>query len=170
MSKFEIERKFVVTEIQRSNHIKQIAQYYLKTDDDTAVRVRGVWDNMTGQVTYYQTTKKFIKPGVCEEDEIEVSRDAFIIGGETSPYEAIYKTRVVVPYEPDSDLCWEIDMFGGDNNGLIIAEIELPSIDYDLQLPYWIGKEVTDLKLVSNHNLTKYPFNVWREDERQLLY
>ena len=53
---------------------------------------------------------------------------------------------------------WEVDVFLGDNEGLIVAEIELESEDEDFEIPEWITEEVTHEKKYYNSNLTKYPF------------
>ena len=61
---------------------------------------------------------------------------------------------------------WEIDEFGGDNAGLIVAEIELPSEDTAFDLPEWAGVEVTQHLRYYNLALAEYPFRQWAEQER----
>jgi len=56
---------------------------------------------------------------------------------------------------------WEIDVFHGENEGLIVAEVEIPSEDYDLTLPEWIREEVTDDVRYYNSNLAINPFTKW---------
>lgn len=70
----------------------------------------------------------------------------------------IQKTRYKVPW---GDLVWEIDEFAGDNQGLIIAEIELPSADHPLELPAWIGADVSHDSRYYNASLVKLPFSRW---------
>lgn len=70
----------------------------------------------------------------------------------------IEKTRYVVPH---GSLAWEIDVFAGDNLGLIIAEIELQEIDQPLGVPSWIGREVTAQPQYYNSYLVQQPFNAW---------
>ena len=56
-------------------------------------------------------------------------------------YPSIEKIRYIIPIK--DDLFWEIDCFGGKNVGLIIAEIEIPNFDYPIDLPEWVGMELT---------------------------
>ena len=70
----------------------------------------------------------------------------------------IEKTRYEIQ---DGDLIWEIDEFSGENQGLIVAEIELTDPEQIITLPPWIGLEVSNDSRYFNVNLTKYPFNQW---------
>lgn len=56
-------------------------------------------------------------------------------------YPSVEKTRYKIP--TSGGLFWEIDLFEGENSGLIIAEIEIPTPDYPIELPNWIGRELT---------------------------
>lgn len=56
---------------------------------------------------------------------------------------------------------WEVDEFLGDNNGLIIAEIELKSEDEYFNIPKWVEKEVTGQEKYYNSNLTIKPYQYW---------
>ena len=56
-------------------------------------------------------------------------------------YPSVEKTRYKIP--TSDGLFWEIDLFEGENSGLIIAEIEIPTPDYPIELPNWIGRELT---------------------------
>ena len=58
-------------------------------------------------------------------------------------------------------LFWEVDEFVGENQGLIIAEIELPHAEHSVELPDWIGSEVSDDPRYFNSNLAKHPFCNW---------
>jgi adenylate cyclase len=70
----------------------------------------------------------------------------------------IEKIRYLVPYQQH---LWEIDIFSGDNEGLIVAEIELSNIGESFAKPNWVGKEVTmDLRYYNN-NLCKLPYKKW---------
>ncbi len=57
---------------------------------------------------------------------------------------------------------WEIDVFAGDNAGLIVAEIELQDEQQTVALPAWIGEEVSDDPRYYNVNLVKHPYSVWQ--------
>jgi adenylate cyclase len=81
----------------------------------------------------------------------------------------VEKSRHVFPQEADG-LCWELDVFTGTNDGLFMAEIEMPSLDYVLPpgyLPAWLGPEVTDDPRFKNKKLTLRPFGSWPESERR---
>jgi len=69
---------------------------------------------------------------------------------------------------PYADTKWEIDIFHGSNEGLIIVEIELPCEEYDLgdlSAKQWLGKEVTDDERYYNAYLAKNPYQNWRKDD-----
>jgi adenylate cyclase len=56
---------------------------------------------------------------------------------------------------------WEVDEFGGANKGLIIAEVELTDEKQAIELPDWIGAEVSGDSRYFNSNLAKHPFTEW---------
>jgi CYTH domain-containing protein len=70
----------------------------------------------------------------------------------------IEKTRRKIQY---TGLVWEVDEFFGDNEGLIVAEVELTSEDQAVELPEWIGAEVTTDARYYNSNLSIKPFKYW---------
>jgi adenylate cyclase len=72
----------------------------------------------------------------------------------------IEKLRYVIP--AGDGLKWEIDEFLGVNQGLIVAEIELPSEETGFTKPEWLGKEVTLDPSYFNSNLATHPFNTWK--------
>lgn len=74
----------------------------------------------------------------------------------------IEKFRYIVPA---GNLKWEIDVFLGENEGLIVAEIEVPSEDTPISLPDWIGKEVTGDKRYYNSHLIGNPYKKWKDRE-----
>ncbi|MGF1540058.1 MAG: CYTH domain-containing protein [Pleurocapsa sp.] len=61
------------------------------------------------------------------------------------------------------NLIWEVDEFLGENQGLIIAEVELETEEQKIILPDWIDREVTDPKYY-NANLAKYPYSKWQDN------
>ncbi|MBW4521819.1 MAG: CYTH domain-containing protein [Scytolyngbya sp. HA4215-MV1] len=71
----------------------------------------------------------------------------------------IEKTRYKIPWQ---GLVWEVDEFAGENQGLILAEVELTDPAQTVDLPLWIGKEVSDDRRYFNSNLAKHPFTHWR--------
>lgn len=70
----------------------------------------------------------------------------------------IDKTRHYLPW---GELCWEIDEFHGRNHGLVVAEIELPSVDTDFERPDWLGEEVTEDLRYYNSALAQHPYQDW---------
>jgi CYTH domain-containing protein len=59
---------------------------------------------------------------------------------------------------------WEVDEFKGDNDGLVVAEIELQDEDQRFARPAWLGREVTDDPRYFNSNLTSHPYCEWRDE------
>ncbi|MBE1161158.1 CYTH domain-containing protein [Dyella acidiphila] len=64
---------------------------------------------------------------------------------------------------------FEVDEFLGDNQGLLVAEIELPATDAEFPRPVWLGREVSSLARYYNVNLLEYPFSHWSDDERAAI-
>ncbi|MEJ2407596.1 MAG: CYTH domain-containing protein [Candidatus Thiodiazotropha sp.] len=73
----------------------------------------------------------------------------------------IEKTRYLVPYQGHT---WEIDVFAGDNEGLVVAEVELGSEEETFVMPEWAGKEVSDDTRYYNVCLVKHPYREWAGD------
>ena len=71
----------------------------------------------------------------------------------------VKKTRFRVP--AGEGLTWEIDVFEGENAGLVTAEIELPSESTAFVKPAWLGKEVSGEARYYNSNLAKTPYTRW---------
>ena len=65
---------------------------------------------------------------------------------------------------PDREKYFEVDVFYGDNEGLVMAEIELDSPDEPFERPEWLGREVTGDRRFYNSHLLKNPFKSWREE------
>jgi adenylate cyclase len=74
----------------------------------------------------------------------------------------IEKTRHLIPHEGH---VWEVDVFHGKNEGLIIAEIELTKETQDVPIPEWVGKEVTGDHRYYNSCLAVHPLGVWQEEK-----
>lgn len=62
---------------------------------------------------------------------------------------------------------FEIDEFFGANDGLIVAELELDSVDQAFERPHWLGAEVSELPRYYNLNLIAYPYSAWTVEERE---
>ena len=72
----------------------------------------------------------------------------------------IEKVRHTIPWQ---GLMWEVDVFSGDNAGLVIAEIELRHEHQQFVLPRWLGEEVTQQARYYNRSLAQRPFRSWDE-------
>jgi CYTH domain-containing protein len=70
----------------------------------------------------------------------------------------IEKTRYRVEH---GGLVWEIDDFAGENQGLVMAEVELHRPDQEIELPGWVGQEVSDDSRYYNANLVEHPYSQW---------
>ena len=78
----------------------------------------------------------------------------------------VEKHRYLVRYGGET---WEIDAFDGENAGLVIAELELHDEHQRINLPPWIGREVTGQATYYNSSLAMRPFTSWSREERQAL-
>ena len=76
----------------------------------------------------------------------------------------IDKRRYLVEYKGHT---FEVDEFYGENEGLVIAEVELSSADEEVTLPPWIGREVTGEKRFYNSHLRSHPYSAWSDEERR---
>jgi CYTH domain-containing protein len=156
MSKeLEIERKFLLKRMPKPmfyDRALEITQYYLPKDEDGyTVRIRETVGN--GTIVYHLTKKKCINPMVNEEIEKRIDGDEFN-HLKKKALTVLSKKRYLYTID---DLTWEIDEFNGMH--LIIAEIELPSEDYNLVVPKVIEgvliKEVSGTKEFYNQQLSE---------------
>ena len=149
----EIERKFLVTgDGWRVGTPSLLRQAYLNLDKNRTVRLRIADD--TAFLTIKGKTSGFSRA----EFEYEIPLSDAIEMFELCEKPHIEKKRWKVA---QGDLTWEIDEFFGDNEGLIVSEIELTSEDQDFDKPEWVSVEVTSEKKYSNSNLIKKPFKSW---------
>ena len=150
----EIERKFLVTSDNYKLNAKsvEIKQAYLSIDKAMAIRVR--IENIQASINI--KSKKTERTNYEFEYVIPLDEARSLIG--MSSYGLIEKTRFMVEYKGK---IWEVDEFYGDNQGLIVAEIELDTEDEHFDFPDWIGEEVTTDFRYLNSNLAKSPFKSW---------
>jgi len=87
--------------------------------------------------------------------------DAQQILNELCAHPLIEKNRYLIPH---GDHTWELDIFEGDNEGLVVAEIELGSEDEEFELPIWTTEEVSYDTKYRNANLIEHPFCSWNKD------
>ncbi|MHB1543662.1 MAG: CYTH domain-containing protein [Gammaproteobacteria bacterium] len=161
--KLEIERKFRVRSDEwRAFATREIPirQGYIAHGPHLVVRVR-----LTD--TDARLTVKAEAAGLVREEfefEMKPSDAQRLLDGHVNGC-VIEKKRYVIP---DSGLIWEIDVFEGYNQGLVIAEVELESEGQVFKRPQWIGNEITGEQRFYNNSLAKHPFTVWSERERGL--
>ncbi len=151
----EIERKFLIdiSGIESIGSGSRIKQGYISTTDNTAVRIR-----VSGAAAYL-TLKGENQGATRTEFEYEIPiEDANEIIKELCSGPVIDKTRYLVEYGSHT---WEIDVFHGDNDGLIVAEVELESETEKVDLPKWVINEVTGEVKYYNSSLLDNPFNKW---------
>ncbi len=153
----EIERKFLVKSEEfkeRAFAKNEIAQGYLNSDTERTVRVR-----IKGNQGFLTIKGKGNESGMTRfewEKEIPVSEAKMLL--ELCENGVIRKVRFEVKL---GNHIYEIDEFFGENEGLIIAEIELQSEDEAFEKPEWLGEEVTNNVKYYNSYLSKNPFKNW---------
>ena len=149
----EIERKFLVTGNDwQSANPTHYCQGYLSRDKHRTVRVRIAGE--AGALTIKGSTTGASRAEF--EYSIPLSDAKSLLQMCDEPL--VEKNRRVVDY---AGMTWEVDEFLGDNTGLVIAEVELDSEDQEIELPSWVGSEVTDDPRYYNSNLSVTPFNSW---------
>jgi adenylate cyclase len=153
----EIERKFLVLS---DDYKKQataqfaIAQGYLNTHPDRTVRVR-----IKGEKAFLTIKGIGNQSGTTRfewEKEIEVNEARELLA--LCEEGMIDKIRYEVPLD---EFTYEVDEFKGDNEGLVIAEIELSDEHQKFPKPEWLGQEVTGKNEYYNAYLNKKPFKKW---------
>jgi adenylate cyclase len=151
----EIERKFLVidTDFLASATGTRMSQGYLSHQPEATVRVRiqdeSAWLTIKGK-SRGATRSEFEYP-------IPVA-DARAMLEEMCSAGRIDKTRYCIDVPPHT---WEVDVFEGDNQGLVVAEIELQAEDESFQRPEWLGDEVTHDERYFNSYLSRHPWRHW---------
>ena len=152
----EIERKFLVDHEKWQQLIKPqgkvYKQGYLLSDEKRTVRVR-----IAGDVAYI--TFKGGTTGISRSEfeyTIPVNEGEEILRNMAVSF--IEKTRYNISYAGN---VWEVDVFTGDNQGLIVAEIELKREDQEFDKPEWVSNEVSNDYRYSNACLSLNPFKNW---------
>lgn len=155
----EIERKFLVAGDFSKDVIRQerFVQGYICSQPGRTVRVRIAGEkgfltikgpsNEKGLSRYeFEQVLPLVDAEelflLCEPGAIEKVRHWAVVEGKT----------------------WEVDVFRGANEGLVLAEIELMSEDESFTIPIWIGEEVTGNRNYYNSMLTKNPYSLWKEN------
>jgi len=160
--KEEIEKKFLVTSSawKRQAAGRLYRQGYLSTDPKRTVRIRVVGEQ--GVLTVKgerigDTAPEFEYP-------IPVA-DARRLLETLCLRPLVEKTRYSIDHQGHT---WEVDEFHGDNEGLVIAEIELAAEGERFERPEWIGGEVTKDVRYTNANLVEHPYSTWKDTEKEV--
>lgn len=154
----EIERKFLVKgDTWRSLGIGEIyRQGYIAIKKEATVRVRVVGDR--GYLTIKGKTVGIARSEFEYPIPVE---DAQIMLDTLCDRPLIEKIRYKIPL---GNLVWEVDEFLGENEGLILAEVELLDEKETIELPDWIGAEISSDSRYYNANLVKYPYRQWEKE------
>ena len=152
----EIERKLlVINESWReaASAGMRYRQGYLSTDPSNSVRVRVSGDKA------WLTIKSATIGVTRHEYEYEIpAADGHEILDELCVKPLIEKTRFIVQHDGHA---WEVDVFEGDNAGLVVAEIELGSADEEFTVPEWAGEDVSGDVRYYNQRLVEHPYSSW---------
>lgn len=156
----EIERKFLIAAEDLPSlaglETKKLSQFYLGEGFDPAIRVR-----IVEEAKAWLTLKG--KPSGLSAPEFEYAiplADALEMARVLNTSAVVEKTRYLLPL---GELVWELDVFAGANEGLIVAEIELSDEDQSVDLPAWCGPEVSTDPRFKNINLALNPYRDWRD-------
>jgi adenylate cyclase len=154
---YEIERKYIVLGDSWSAAAgppASIRQAYLSRTGLISLRVR-IEDGRRATLTVKSARAQIRR--LEFEYEIPVQDAAALL--DLREGAIVQKLRYKLPWY---DLVWEIDLFQGENEGLTIAEVELPHEDKVFDKPDWLGEEVTSDLRYSNASLAMTPFKMWR--------
>ncbi|WP_455198098.1 CYTH domain-containing protein [Kaarinaea lacus] len=152
----EIERKFLLRDDSwraDANEGTRIRQGYLAGTEKSSIRVRisGEKANINIKSATLGITRQEYEYGIPLSEANDIL-DTLCEGP------LIEKTRYHVQH---GDHLWEVDEFYGDNQGLLVAEIELSNIDEHFERPDWLGEEVSDDTRYYNVCLVKHPYKDW---------
>lgn len=157
----EIERKFLVDfEMLKSSGLliegNPIKQAYIQTVGLTAVRLRvkGVKAFLTIKGANKGVTRAEFEYAIPVEDANAMIQDLC-----SGPI--VEKIRYEIKSIQNSNHVWEVDVFEGENKGLVVAELELADENEDFERPKWLGEEVSGDAKYYNSNLLENPYCNW---------
>lgn len=148
----EIERKFLVSGDSWKSAVESSArlqQGYLSTSAKATVRVR-IYNDREAVLTLKGKTEGISRAEFEYAIPLEDARELM----EMSRPHVIEKRRYNVPFEAHT---WEVDVFEGLHAGLILAEVEMTSVDEHVHLPDWVGREVSHDDRYANASLSRNP-------------
>ena len=152
----EIERKFLVKGDGWRGVVEpmRMRQGYVPTENHVTVRVR------TAGAKAWITLKTPAKDLVRQEFEYEIPLADANAMLDSMCGSVVEKNRYRIS-AAEQGLAWEVDEFLGANAPLVTAEIELPDVEFAVQLPEWVGCEVTDDNRFKNNRLAERPYSAW---------
>ncbi len=181
----ETERKFlVINDLYKKSAVAshRIAQGYIAHDGGNTVRIRiqdrtgilTIKGPMLGGMSRQEWEREIALEdaeallGLCQGGIIDKTRHIVpALPAGDSPCGAFARTGLQSNAEqgesPAGTRCFEVDEFHGENEGLVMAEIELGSEDEDFERPDWLGKEVTGDRRYYNSYLSHNPFKYWEK-------
>lgn len=172
----EIERKFLVNTIPtrdlfQARAVFRIRQAYLPSSKGVTVRIRTreVMKDTSGLLPTQEAfiTVKGPSSGISRaEYEYPISFNEAVAMMELRDWPIISKIRSEIKV---GNHIWEVDSFLEENEGLILAEIELSAEDEEFEKPDWVGVEVTHDPKYSNARLAKNPFSKWTDSDSVAL-
>lgn len=153
----EIERKFLVKnkDYKFNSEENLIVQGYLNSDKERTVRIR--ISNNKGFITIKSKTEGISRKEFEYEIPIHEAKD---ILENICEKPIIKKMRYKVDFE---GYIWEIDEFLNENEGLILAEIELKDENDIFEKPEWVGEEVSNDPRYFNSSLISFPYEKWKK-------
>ena len=152
----EIERKFLVASDAWRARVRRkrvIRQGYIANADAVSVRVR-IYDDSSAMLTL-KSEREGIRRNEFEYPIPKHDAEQLLLLARGT---IIEKTRHELPA---NGVLWEIDVFKGDNEGLVLAEIELDFMTQGFVKPSWLGKEVTEDPRYYNSSLSTLPYQRW---------
>jgi len=155
---YEIERKFLVKNtdfIKEASSKEYIVQAFLNRNPERTVRIR-IKDDMAfltvkGISNKEGTTRREWEYSISVSDAKEMLN--------ICEEGVIEKWRYLIPID---NHIFEVDVFEGENIGLVVAEVELETEEESFQKPAWLGEEVTGDKSYYNSNLSQNPYTKWQ--------
>ncbi len=163
----EIERKYLVKKAEWRSHKehlqsqltdfgKRYCQGYIPTNNGTTVRLRIIGDQ--GYLTIKSRTVGYTRAEFEYPIPVQDAQDML---NNLCVKPLIEKIRYQIKID---NLTWEVDEFMGENEGLIIAEVELKNEEQKIILPPWIEREVNEQKYF-NYYLAKHPYSKWKKKQ-----
>lgn len=151
----EIERKFLVRDLRWKSLAPGVLlrQGYLSSDPDRVVRVR-----IEGDLALLTIKGRNVGAARGEWEYPIPLFDAQTFLDALCERPIIEKIRYRIPWH---GLVWEVDEFLGENAGLVVAEVELHTVDQVFDRPDWVGEEVTHDARYFNANLLRHPYRKW---------